>query len=228
MCGITGIVLGSTGDITPGDLQQMVVALGHRGPDGFGVWLSPDRLVALGHRRLSILDLSPAGHQPMVSTGGRYIAVFNGEIYNHLQLRQELERRWTSSLGSLPEGSAGERDGLASTSFKATWEIMWRGRSDTETLLAAIVVWGVEGTLKRCTGMFALAVWDRGASTLTLARDRFGEKPLYYGWQGNVFLFGSELKALRVHPAFRAEIDRGALCILLRHSAIPAPYSIYN
>ncbi|MGH6636005.1 MAG: asparagine synthase (glutamine-hydrolyzing) [Gammaproteobacteria bacterium] len=228
MCGITGIVLGSTGDFNADDLQQMVVALGHRGPNGFGVWLSPDRLVALGHRGLSILDLSPAGHQPMVSTCGRYIVVFNGEIYNHLGLRQELECTWTTSLASLPEGPEGERNGLPSTSFKRTWEIMSRGRSDTETLLAAIVAWGVEGTLKRCVGMFALAVWDREASTLTLARDRFGEKPLYYGWQGNVFLFGSQLKALRAHPAFRAEIDRGALCILLRHSAIPAPYSIYK
>ncbi len=138
----------------------------------------------------------------MVSRCGRYVIAFNGEIYNHLKLRSDLE-----ASGIAPE---------------------WGGNSDTETLLAALGLWGVEAALKRCVGMFALALWDQEVRTLTLARDRLGEKPLYYGWQGETFLFGSELKALKAHPAFAAEIDRDALALFLRHNAVPAPYSIYR
>ncbi len=145
----------------------------------------------------------------MVSASGRFVIVFNGEIYNHLELRKALEK---SGIIPRPDGTT----------------IGWRGHSDTETLLAAFDAWGVEATLKRCVGMFAIALWDRATCILTLARDRLGEKPLYYGWQEDVLLFGSELKALRVHPSFRGEIDRDALALLLRHNYIPAPYSIYK
>jgi len=178
----------------------MSAAIAHRGPDADGQWIDPASGIALAHRRLSILDLSAAGAQPMISSCGRYILIFNGEIYNHPDLRKDL---------------------LAQT---------WRGHSDTETLLTAFATWGVEKTLERTIGMFAFALWDRQRRELTLARDRMGEKPLYYGWQGPqpVFLFGSELKALQRHPAFTGEIDRKALCMQLRHSYIPAPYSIYK
>jgi asparagine synthase (glutamine-hydrolysing) len=177
----------------------MADALTHRGPDDAGVWVDGEAGIGLGHRRLSILDLSPAGHQPMVSAGGRYVVAFNGEIYNHLGLRRELEM-----------------------------SADWRGHSDTETLLAGLEAWGVEATLKKAVGMFAIALWDRGERILYLARDRMGEKPLYYGWQNGVFLFGSVLKALREHPSFKGEIDRDALALFLRHNCIPAPYSIYK
>lgn len=177
----------------------MADTLRHRGPDDSGVWVDGEAGIGLAHRRLSILDLSPAGHQPMVSAGGRYIVAFNGEIYNHLELRREL--------------------GISAD---------WRGHSDTETLLACFVAWGIAKTLESAVGMFAIALWDRHDRVLTLARDRMGEKPLYYGWQGENFLFGSELKALRAHPAFHAGIDRGALALLLRHNYVPAPYSIYE
>lgn len=170
----------------------------HRGPDDAGVWVDQAAGVALSHRRLAILDLSPAGHQPMTSPSGRYVIVFNGEIYNHLELRESLSG------------------------------YIWRGHSDTETLLAAFENWGVETTLKKTVGMFAIALWDREARVLTLARDRLGEKPLYYGWQRGVLLFGSELKALRAHPAFEGEIDRDVLTLFLRHNYVPAPYSIYR
>jgi len=200
MCGLTGF-LGRSAmehrDEVNGVLTHMAQAIESRGPDAFGAWADPEAGIALSHRRLAIVDLTPAGAQPMVSAGGRYVLAFNGEIYNHLKLRAEL-------------------DGVA-----------WRGHSDTETLLAGLEAWGVEAMLHRVVGMFAFALWDREQRVLTLARDRLGEKPLYYGWQGDVFLFGSELKALKAHPAFRAEIDRDALTLFLRHNAIPAPYSIY-
>jgi asparagine synthase (glutamine-hydrolysing) len=180
----------------------MTDALAHRGPDDAGAWADEDAGIVFGHRRLSILDLSPAGHQPMASVSGRYVIVFNGEIYNHRELRARLE-----SHGQAPA---------------------WRGQADTETLLAAIEAWGFEKTLTTSTGMFAFAVWDRQRRALTLARDRLGEKPLYYGWQGQTFLFGSELAALKAHPAFRGEVDRDALTLLLRYGAIHAPRSIYR
>lgn len=200
MCGITGFLSTQHHDVSI--LQRMATTLTHRGPDDAGIWCQTDAGISLAHRRLAIVDLSQAGHQPMHSVNGRYILVFNGEIYNHSQLRYELEQS-----GFLTE---------------------WRGHSDTETLLAAIEAWGLEATLKRSIGMFAIALWDKHAHTLSLARDRIGEKPLYYGWQGDTFLFGSELKALRAHPAFQASIDRNALCLFLRYCYIPAPYSIYQ
>jgi asparagine synthase (glutamine-hydrolysing) len=209
MCGLVGFFGGVAGD--DGDevlLRRMVDTLFHRGPDDGGYWCNSEQRVGLGHRRLAIVDLSPAGHQPMLSATGRYVVAFNGEIYNHLEIRRELE---------------------VETRIKG---LTWKGGSDTETLLAGIEVWGLEATLKKSIGMFAIALWDNQKNTLMLARDRIGEKPMYYGWQGKgcerVFLFGSELKALKVHPAFVAEIDRGALCLLLRHNYIPAPYSIYQ
>jgi asparagine synthase (glutamine-hydrolysing) len=174
----------------------------NRGPDDAGVWVDEAAGVTLAHRRLAVLDLTSAGHQPMHSSCGRYVLVFNGEIYNHLDMRRLLE-----DSGEAP---------------------VWRGHADTETLLACFSAWGVEQTLLATLGMFALALWDREQRLLTLARDRMGEKPLYYGWQSDAFLFGSELKALKAHPAFHANIDRGALALLLRHNYVPAPYSIYE
>lgn len=210
MCGFIGL-LGS-GESTHNNkyvLRNMADNLVTRGPDDFGIWVDESG-IGLAHRRLSILDLSPMGHQPMVSICGRYLIVFNGEIYNHLEIRAELKKKITT----------------ISDTFH------WRGQSDTETLLAAIAEWGIQTTLERCIGMFAFAVWDKKKQMLTLARDRLGEKPLYYGWQGQgesaVFLFGSELKALRAHPSFTAEIDRNSLCLLMRHNYIPAPHSIYK
>src|SRR5262245_3161194 len=147
----------------------------------------------------------------MTSAGGRYVVVFNGEIYNHLDLRKQL----VSRVPAVPGASGAVPNG-------------WRGHSDTETLLAGCETWGVEETIRRSVGMFAAAIWDKASATLTLARDRLGEKPLYYGWQGNAFVFGSELKALRAHPEFRGEIDRDALTLFLRHNYIPAPYSVYR
>jgi len=208
MCGIVGFV--GYGGLPSGTVaniaQRMGEAIRHRGPDDSGIWQDNAAQVALAHRRLSILDLSPAGHQPMMSASGRYVIAFNGEIYNHLELRADLEK-----VG------AGGTAGLG-----------WRGHSDTETLLAGVDAWGLEETLKRCVGMFALALWDRQDRVLSLARDRIGEKPLYYGWQNGVFLFGSELKALKAHPAFVGEINRDAITLQLRHNYIPAPYSIYQ
>ncbi len=212
MCGFAGFLTAAIQggqDIVQGKLRQMADKIISRGPDDFGLWCE-DAEVGLSHRRLSILDLSPAGHQPMTCPTGRYVIAFNGEIYNHLDLRAELDRRGAG-------GAAGA---------------LWRGHSDTETLLAGFATWGIKATVERCIGMFAFAVWDRKTRTLTLCRDRLGEKPLYYGWQGagdqSHFLFGSELKALRAHPAFSAEIDRDALSLLMRHNYIPAPHSIYR
>lgn len=181
----------------------MASALRHRGPDDCGVWFDSSAGLGLGHTRLAIVDLSPAGHQPMLSASRRYAIAFNGEIYNHAELRAQLE----GGSGSIRHA--------------------WRGHSDTETLLACLELWGFEQTLEKAIGMFAFALWDRDLSILTLARDPFGEKPLYYGWQKGVLLFGSELKALKAHPAFAAEIDRDALSLMLRHNHIPAPHSIY-
>ncbi|HEY7750080.1 MAG TPA: asparagine synthase (glutamine-hydrolyzing) [Aestuariivirgaceae bacterium] len=206
MCGITGCInLRSDKPPLEGVIRSMIAPLVHRGPDGEGIWLDRDAGVALGHRRLAVLDLTPAGRQPMASPGGRYVLVFNGEIYNHLELRKKLE-----------------------TAQSRTQRATWRGHSDTETLLAGFEEWGVVETIRRAVGMFAFAVWDKDTKTLLIARDRLGEKPLYYGWQGNAFLFGSELKALRRHPAFRGEINRDALTLLLRFNHVPCPYSIYR
>ncbi|MGN5172042.1 asparagine synthase (glutamine-hydrolyzing) [Aeromonas sp. 102P] len=177
-------------------------SLYHRGPDDSGAWCDEKQGIALGHTRLAIVDLSPAGHQPMASACDRFVIAFNGEIYNHLDLRNQL-----GSQGFAPS---------------------WRGHSDTETLLACFIAWGIEATLKATVGMFALALWDKQEQQLTLARDRLGEKPLYWGWCGDKLLFGSELKALKAHTDFNAEVDRGALSLLLRYNYIPAPYTIYK
>lgn len=178
----------------------MTDAIAHRGPDDSGAWIDAEAGVALGQRRLSILDLSAAGHQPMLSEDGRLVITFNGEIYNFQDLRRELE-------------GLGHR---------------FRGHSDTEVLLAAILEWGVDETLKRANGMLAFAVWDRKERTLTLARDRMGKKPLYYGWFGNTLLFGSELKALMAHPEFSAGVDRDALALFIRYAWLPSPWSIFE
>jgi len=166
----------------------------------------------MGHRRLSILDLSAEGHQPMHSACGRYVIVFNGEIYNHTEMRAELERSPLSS--SRPSGKGAEPH--------------WRGHSDTETLLAGFAAWGIVATLQRAVGMFAIALWDRAERRLTLARDRLGEKPLFYGWVRGAFVFGSELKSLRAYPGFDNPVSRDALALYLQHCAVPAPYSIYQ
>lgn len=203
MCGIAGFLGGNASlDENRHILYKMINSLKTRGPDGEGVWLDGDQKVYLSHKRLSIIDLSSAGHQPMLSESGRYNIVFNGEIYNFQTIRQELDNNQQMNN--------------------------WRGHSDTEVLLAGFEKWGIHETIKKTVGMFAMAVWDRQTKTLNLIRDRIGEKPLYYGWVGNVFLFGSEIKALKAHPRFKSEIDRNALCLYLRHSYIPAPFSIYN
>jgi asparagine synthase (glutamine-hydrolysing) len=180
----------------------MISTLYHRGPDDWGSWCDQTNSIGLAHSRLAIVDLSAAGHQPMLSATGRYVIVFNGEIYNHKALRAKLEQ--------------------------TREPINWRGQSDTETLLAALCAWGIEATLAKLVGMFAFALWDRDTRSLTLVRDRLGEKPLYYGWQDGIFLFGSELKAIRAHPAFAAEIDRNALSTFMRYGYIPSPQTIYS
>jgi asparagine synthase (glutamine-hydrolysing) len=210
MCGLTGFLGGPLAlvrDEAEALLSRMGDAIIHRGPDSGGVWSDHACAIGLAHRRLSIVDLSAAGAQPMVSHSGRYVIAFNGEIYNHLRIRDALER-----------------DGLTG--------VPWRGSSDTETFLCGLEAWGLGPMLRRSIGMFAMAVWDRQERTLHLARDRIGEKPLYYGRieneQGSAFVFGSELAALRRHPCFKSDIDRGALVSYLRHNYIGGEASIYK
>ncbi len=220
MCGFVGLLDRKGGQGAASDqvlLKRMADTIAHRGPDDAGYWCDAEQRIGLGHRRLPIVDLSPAGHQPMPSSTGRFVMAFNGEIYNHLDLRRELDKSASSTFLSLNGGRTATVESIA-----------WRGHSDTETLLAGFEAWGIRETIERAIGMFAIAVWDRLDKTLTLIRDRIGEKPLYYGWQGDTFLFGSELKALRAHPAFKAQVDRRSLCLLMRHNCIPAPYSIYE
>ncbi|MCO5397488.1 asparagine synthase (glutamine-hydrolyzing) [Ralstonia soli] len=202
MCGIAGLLAYGTLDGLTECVGSMLTSLAHRGPDDCGVWGDAEHGVVLGHRRLAILDLSPAGHQPMPSASGRYHLVYNGEIYNFEALRKTLEA---------------EGDVAA-----------WRGHSDTEVLLAAFEVWGVEATLRRLVGMFAIAVWDKADRTLTLARDRMGEKPLYYGFVGERFVFASEQKAIHAVFGDQLQIDRDALGEFMRFGYIPAPKSIYR
>lgn len=199
MCGIAGI-LGEYGAGLPAQLDAMVGTLVHRGPDASGTWADPAAGIGMAHRRLAILDLSPQGAQPMVSENGRHVICYNGEIYNHLEVRRSLE---------------------------ATGTVAWRGHSDTEVLLEAIARWGVRSAIERSNGMFAFAVWDREERRLTLARDRLGEKPLYVGRVGSNLVFASELKALRTLPGWRHSVDRRALGFLLRFGYIPAPLSIH-
>src|ERR1019366_8035590 len=205
MCGIAGFLesnLRSSPDVLREIATRMGNTLRHRGPDDGGVWADAEAGIAISMRRLAILDLSPAGHQPMQSNRGRYVLVFNGEIYNCEDLRREL-------LSQVPE-------------------LTFRGHSDSEVMLAAFECWGVRDSLRRFNGMFAFGLWDRLDRTLTLARDRFGEKPLYYGNVGGTLWFASELKALRAHPQFPGGIDLGAVALFLRHNCVPAPYSIYS
>ena len=208
MCGIAGytVTLYNSFQRLEPFASRMAESIAHRGPDSAGAWADLELGVALAHQRLSVLDLTVAGHQPMQSCCGRYVIVFNGEIYNHLHLRQEL-----SSAGLAPS---------------------WRGRSDTETLLAAIAAWGLQVALNRCTGMWALALVDRTERMLYLARDRFGEKPLYWGLIGSgpqrILAFASELAAFRAYPFFNNSINCQALTQLLRFGHVPAPLSIYS
>ena len=202
MCGIAGVL--GQGAADPRLITRMSDALRHRGPDDGGIWTDAEAGIALGSRRLAIIDISPAGHQPMHSSDGRYVLTFNGEIYNHRELRAEVE-----ASGHAPEGG-------------------WRGHCDTETLLEAIAAWGLSQALERSVGMFAFGLWDRKERTLRLVRDRFGEKPLYYGWAGRDLLFGSELKALREHPRFDRAIDPRALRLFMARNYVPAPFSIYR
>ncbi len=204
MCGVSGFLAtpSESFDCLESLVIRMADAIKHRGPDDSGAWVDAQAGIALGHRRLAIVDLSSAGHQPMASAGGRFVIAFNGEIYNHLAIRAELQ-----AAGAAPA---------------------WRGHSDTETLLAGFEHWGVAATLVKTAGMFAIALWDTHERTLHLARDRLGEKPLYYGWQNGVLLFGSELKALAAHPAFERRINRDAIALLLRHNYIPSPWSIWQ
>ena len=205
MCGIAGFVQRGGFPEAQAKLvgSKMADMLAHRGPDDADVWLDGTAGVALAHRRLAVIDLSAAGHQPMGSRSGRYVISFNGEIYNHQELRRRLDAR---------SGPA----------------VAWRGTSDTESLLAAIEHFGLAAALRYAVGMFAFALWDRQERALYLARDRLGEKPLYFGWQNGVFMFASELKALACHPSFAGIIDREALALYLRHNYIPGPWSIYQ
>ncbi len=202
MCGIAGF-LDRRATADPGTVTALATAMGdsltHRGPDSGGLWVDAPAGVALAHRRLSILDLSPAGHQPMVSADGRFVISYNGEVYNASELKDEL--------------------GPPSRS--------WRGHSDTEIILEAFAAWGVEATARRLIGMFAIALWDRRERRLWLLRDRLGIKPLYWGRFGQLLLFGSELKALKAHPGWSPEIDRQALAAYMRTAYVPAPRSIY-
>jgi asparagine synthase (glutamine-hydrolysing) len=201
MCGIAGFLGGGfAAERARDELAAMAGALRHRGPDDGGYWVDAAAAVALCHRRLAIIDLSPLGAQPMRSASGRFVITFNGEIYNYRALRAELTDRG----------------------------VRFRGGSDTEVLLAAIEEWGLVRALERSRGMFAFGLWDAAERVLWLARDRFGEKPLYYGQAGAAFLFGSELKALRAHSLWHGEIDRDALALLLRYMCIPAPHSIFR
>jgi asparagine synthase (glutamine-hydrolysing) len=205
VCGLAGFLDNSISHSRLELLEQaerMTQTLIHRGPDDGGAWADPAAGVALGFRRLSIIDLSPAGHQPMESASGRYVIVYNGEVYNAPALRAEL----------CAEGIAPP----------------FRGHSDTESMLACVEAWGLQRSLSRFIGMFAIALWDRQERRLTLVRDRFGVKPLLYGRFGQSLLFGSELRALRAHPAFRAEVSRDSLALLLRHNCVPGPRSIYQ
>ncbi|ADV27583.1 asparagine synthase (glutamine-hydrolyzing) [Pseudoxanthomonas suwonensis 11-1] len=203
MCGLAGLLLAQPrlhGDALSAHAREMGAALQHRGPDDAGAWVDAQAGIGLAHQRLSILDLSPQGHQPMESADGRYVLAYNGELYNFAPLRSAL----------------------------ATLGHRFRGHSDTEVLLAAIAEWGIEDTLQRCNGMFAIALWDRRDRCLWLARDRVGKKPMYYGWAGDAVVFGSELKALWRYPRFDNGVDRDALALLLRFNYIPAPYCIHE
>jgi asparagine synthase (glutamine-hydrolysing) len=203
MCGIVGYFAPSGYDFKDSRviIEKMTSSISHRGPDDFGYWFNFEDGIVFGHRRLSIIDLTNAGHQPMTSKNGRYILIFNGEIYNHLDIRKKLLK-------------SGHQN--------------WQSRTDTETLLVAIELWGLNRTLQELIGMFAFALWDTCNKVLTLARDRMGEKPLYYGWQNNVLLFGSELKSLLQHPSHLNQVNDLVMPLYLDRGYIPAPFSIWK
>lgn len=205
MCGVVGFLQPGGFRRDEGMLvsSEMAAMIAHRGPDDAGVWVDCEVGVALAHRRLAVIDLSDTGHQPMSSHSGRYVITFNGEIYNHIDLRHQIESN-------------------------SSTRVSWRGSSDTETLVVAIECFGVAKALQLAVGMFAFGLWDRDDRSLVLARDRMGEKPMYFGWQSGAFVFGSELKALAAHPAFEGKIDREALVLFLRHNYVPYPRSIYR
>jgi asparagine synthase (glutamine-hydrolysing) len=200
MCGFVGVL--SSAFLNESTLLKMTRSLTHRGPDESNIWQDHVSGISFGHQRLSILELSSAGSQPMFSANGRFALLYNGEIYNHLACRKVLA--------------------------ESGFAVSWKGSSDTETLIEMISALGLEKTLKLTTGMFSLALWDKVEKKLFLARDRFGEKPLYYGWQGDSFLFGSELKALRIHPHFLKIIDPTSLGLYLQYNYVPTPLSIYK
>ncbi|MBC8284597.1 MAG: asparagine synthase (glutamine-hydrolyzing) [Nitrospinae bacterium] len=205
MCGIVGFINSTSnysGQQLDGIINEMSRSLAHRGPDDQGSWVEPQAGLAIGHRRLSVLDLSKEGHQPMDSSSGRYCLIFNGEIYNFRQLRDELN--------------------------KSNATVPWRGDSDTEVLLESIEYWGLEAAVKKCIGMFAFALWDKKNKLLHLVRDRLGIKPLYYSYANNLIIFASELKPFHYHPDFEREIDRNSLALLLQYNYIPTPFSIYK
>ena len=202
MCGIGGFLSGTAE--SPAKLREisaaMNVCLQHRGPDDQGIWIDAEAGIALAHRRLSIVDLSQEGHQPMLSHDGRYVISFNGEVYNFQEIRADLEKRGRT----------------------------FRGHSDTEVIVEAVSEFGIAQTVPRLIGMFAIAIWDRQDRTLTLVRDRLGIKPLYWTRIGKQFLFASELKGLHQHPDFKPRIDQAAVAAYLRHSYVPAPHTIYE
>ncbi|MGY4239542.1 asparagine synthase (glutamine-hydrolyzing) [Bradyrhizobium sp. USDA 4523] len=204
MCGIAGFLADPSSRTSVEQLKSiadaMDVSLEHRGPDDHGIWVDAEAGVALVHRRLSIVDLSPAGHQPMHSADGRFVMVYNGEVYSHLPIRAEIE-------------ATGHR---------------FRGHSDTEVLLESFARYGIRATADRLIGMFAIAIWDRQERTLKLIRDRLGIKPIYWAKVGGLFMFGSELKALRRHPGWTPRIEPAAVASFMRHNYIPAPHTIYR
>lgn len=203
MCGFSGFISSSSSaDSSTRILQAMGNSIMHRGPNDCGIWFDLASGIGIAHQRLAVVDISDAGHQPMHSADERYVIAFNGEIYNHNELRQQLHTQ-----NQAPK---------------------WHGRSDTETLLACFAAWGIKKTLQSMVGMFAFSLWDKKNRAITLARDRMGEKPLYYGWQKDTFLFGSELKSLKMHPTFQAGVSREALTLFFRHNYIPAPFCIYR
>ncbi len=202
MCGLTGFFTARerTREGMTAAIAKMAATLVHRGPDDFGAFVEEQSGVALGFRRLAIVDLSPSGHQPMEAASGRFTMAYNGEVYNYRLLRAEL----------------------------AATGIRFRGTSDTEVILAGFDLWGVRSTIERCVGMFAMSIWDRERCELILARDRLGKKPLFVYAETGFVSFGSELKALRAGPEFKAELDRTAVVEYLRYLYVPAPRSIYR
>ena len=201
MCGFVGLLKNRICDSDIHYLREMSRSIKHRGPDSSGLW-SDNTNIGISHQRLSIIDLTPSGYQPMISKSGRYVLAFNGEIYNHRFIKRELN--------------------------SAFMNIEWKGTSDTEILLTAIDKWGLYKSLNKITGMFAFSLWDKKEKLLYLARDRIGEKPIYYGWQKDTFLFGSDIQGIKSHPSFENKIDSNSLSLMLRFNYVPSPNSIYK